>query len=67
MILDTAFFISLFKREPAAFSKGSELADVGIAQRIPSPVLYELQYGVEIGGDEEERRMMRTWHTCIRS
>lgn len=58
MILDTAFLISLFKREPAAFSKGSELADGGIVQRLPSPVLYELQYGVEIGGDEDERRMI---------
>ncbi|GAB7011070.1 PIN domain-containing protein [Halorubrum trueperi] len=58
MILDTAFFISLFKRTPAAFSKGSELADAGIVQRIPSPVMYELQYGVEIGGNEDESRMM---------
>lgn len=58
MILDTAFIISLFKRKPAAFSKGSKLVDAGIVQRLPSPVLYELQYGVEIGGDEDERRMM---------
>lgn len=56
MILDTAFIISLFKRKRAAFSKGAELVDNGIVQRLPSPVLYELQYGVELGGDEDERR-----------
>lgn len=58
MIRDTAFFISLFKRKPSAFSKGTELAAGGIVQRIPSPVLYELQYGVEMGGDADERRML---------
>jgi predicted nucleic acid-binding protein len=56
MILDTAFIISLFKRQRAAFSKGAELVDTGVVQRLPAPVLYELQYGVEIGGDEDERR-----------
>lgn len=56
MILDTTFVISLFKRQRAAFSKGAELVDAGIVQRLPSPVLYELQYGVEMGGDEDERR-----------
>lgn len=58
MILDTAFVISLFKRKQAAFSKGTELVDDGIVQRLPSPVLYELQYGVEIGGNEDERHVM---------
>lgn len=58
MILDTAFLISVFKGTPAAFSKGSELAESGIVQRLPSPVLYELQYGIEMGGDEDERRLV---------
>lgn len=58
MILDTAFFISIFKRKPAAVSKGAALAAAGTVQRIPSPVLYELQYGVELGGEADERRML---------
>lgn len=58
MIHDSAFLISLFYREPAAFSNGSELADAGIVQRIPSPELYKLQYGVVVGRDADERRIL---------
>lgn len=56
MILDTTFIISLFNRNPAAFSKGNELADNQTIQRLPTPVLYELQYGVEIAGNDDEKR-----------
>jgi predicted nucleic acid-binding protein len=56
MILDSAFLIDLFARDPDAFEKGTELADRGVAQRLPAPVLDELQYGVEFAGSEAERR-----------
>lgn len=56
MILDTAFLIELLRGDAAAFEKGEELAREGTPQRIPSPVLYELQYGVEMEGDADERR-----------
>ncbi|MDZ7731284.1 MAG: PIN domain-containing protein [Natrialbaceae archaeon] len=56
MILDTSYIISLFKRNRAAFSKGSRLVEEGVPQRLPSPVLYELQYGVEMAGNEDEKR-----------
>lgn len=56
MILDSAFLIDLFNRDDAAFRKGTELAREGIVQRVPAPVLDELQYGVEFTGSESERR-----------
>lgn len=56
MILDSAFLIELLRENPAAFDKGVELAENGIPQRIPAPVLYELQYGVEMEGTADERR-----------
>jgi predicted nucleic acid-binding protein len=56
MILDTAFLIELLRKERRAFEKGVELAENKIPQRVPSPVLYELQYGAELYGDESEKR-----------
>lgn len=56
MILDTAFLIALLRGKRAAFDRGVELAENGIPQRIPLPVLYELQYGVEMEGTADERR-----------
>lgn len=56
MILDTAFLIDLLRREQAAFDKGVELAEDGIAQRVPVPVLYELEYGAQLHGTEDEKR-----------
>lgn len=56
MILDTAFLIELLRENQVAFEKGVELAENGIPQRIPAPVLYELQYGVEMEGTADERR-----------
>jgi len=56
MILDTTFIISLFKQDADAFAKGNELVDDGTVQRLPAPVLYELEYGAEIGGDDAEKR-----------
>lgn len=59
MILDTAFLIELLRENRAAFEKGAELSAEGIPQRIPSPVLYELQYGVEMEGNADEQRVIR--------
>lgn len=59
MILDTAFIIELLRGNQAAFEKGAELSSNGIPQRIPSPVLYELQYGVEMEGDSDEQRAIQ--------
>lgn len=56
MILDTTFLIELLRNEQSAFEKGTELAENGIPQRVPTPVLYELQYGAEMYGDEDEKR-----------
>jgi predicted nucleic acid-binding protein len=56
MILDTAFLIELLRENQAAFEKGTTLADNGIPQRVPTPVLYELQYGVEMEGNAAEQR-----------
>ncbi|WP_121821921.1 PIN domain-containing protein [Halostella salina] len=57
MILDTSFLIDLFDGEPGAFEKGNELVDGGTVQRIPSPVVSELSYGVAFGTDDERRQV----------
>lgn len=62
MILDSAFCIELLRENRAAFEKGVELAENGMPQRIPVPVLYELQYGVEMEGDADERRAIENLH-----
>jgi len=59
MILDSSFLIELLRQEQNAFDKGVTLAESGIPQRIPSPVLYELRYGVELKGNADERRAVR--------
>lgn len=56
MILDTTFLVHLFRERSDAFVKGVELADEGVIQRVPAPVVAELSYGVERWGDVEERR-----------
>jgi predicted nucleic acid-binding protein len=56
MILDTAFLIGLLREKRDAFSKGVELAEQGIPQRIPAPVLFELNYGAEMYGSADEQR-----------
>jgi predicted nucleic acid-binding protein len=56
MILDSSFLIALFHRDDGAFARGAELARESVPQRIPAPVLGELQYGVEFAGSEAERR-----------
>jgi len=56
VILDTAFLIELLRDERDAFQVGVELSEDGIPQRVPSPVLFELQYGAEMEGDADERR-----------
>lgn len=58
MILDTSFLIDLFDGQQNAFEKGLELSEGRIIQRVPSPVVMELTYGVEFG-DEAERRKVQ--------
>ena len=55
MILDTSFLIDLFEGNRGAFEKGLELSEANIVQRVPSPVVMELSYGVAFA-DKEERR-----------
>ena len=55
MILDTSFLIDLFDGREDAFERGIELSETNTVQRVPSPVVVELSYGVEFG-DEDERR-----------
>jgi len=56
MILDSSYLIALFSRDDDAFARGTDLARRSVPQRIPAPVLDELQYGVEFAGSEAERR-----------
>jgi len=58
VILDTSFLIDLFDGRERAFEKGIGLSEMKAVQRVPSPVVMELSYGVEFG-DEDERRNVR--------
>ncbi|MDY6818200.1 MAG: PIN domain-containing protein [Halobacteriales archaeon] len=55
MILDTSFLIDLFDGQQAAFEKGLALSEARTVQRVPAPVVMELSYGAEFGGDEDRR------------
>ena len=57
MILDTSFLIDLFDGRQDAFEKGLELSETRTVQRVPTPVVMELSYGAEFGGDEERRNV----------
>ena len=57
MILDTSFLIDLFDGQQDAFEKGLELSEAQTVQRVPTPVVMELSYGAEFGGDEERRNI----------
>jgi predicted nucleic acid-binding protein len=56
VILDTTFLVHLLRGRPDAFEKGVELAEEGVVQRVPAPVVAGLSYGVERWGDADERR-----------
>lgn len=55
MILDTSFLLDLFDGHEGAFETGLELAAAHTVQRVPAPVVMELSYGAEFGGQEERR------------
>lgn len=57
MILDTSFLIDLFDGDRPAFEKGTKLAEEQIVQRVPSPVVTELAYGMSFGGEDERRKV----------
>ena len=57
MILDTSFLIDLFDGQQDAFERGLELSEARTVQRVPSPVVMELSYGAEFGGEEERRNV----------
>jgi len=59
MILDTSFLIALGNGDRGAFETGQELAASGEVQWLPTPVIQELEYGVEMTGSEEEQRQLR--------
>lgn len=56
MILDTTFLVHLFRERPDAFEKGVELAREGVIQRVPTPAVAELSYGIERWGSADEMR-----------
>lgn len=56
MILDTAFLVHLFRERPDAFEKGVQLAREGVIQRVPTPAVAELSYGIERWGSADEMR-----------
>jgi len=62
VILDTSFLIDLFAGRESAFEKGSELDDSRVVQRVPSPVVAELSYGVAFGDGDERRQV----HNALR-
>jgi predicted nucleic acid-binding protein len=57
VILDTSFLIDLFDGRQDAFEKGLELSEAQTVQRVPSPVVMELSYGVAFGSEEERRKL----------
>jgi predicted nucleic acid-binding protein len=59
VILDTNFLIDLFDGDAAAHAKAQELHDRQVIQRIPAPVLAELEYGAAYELNEQERRRIR--------
>lgn len=59
MILDTSYLIDLFSGVPEAHEVAEELQQRQTVQRVPSPVLAELEYGAEWELDEDERRKVR--------
>lgn len=58
MILDTTYLIHLFRGRQDAFEKGVALAEEGVLQRVPAPVVFELSYGTARWGDVDERRKL---------
>jgi hypothetical protein len=60
VILDTSFLIDLFDGQQNAFEKGLELSEAQTVQRVPAPVVMELSYGAEFGGEEERRDIQNT-------
>lgn len=59
MILDTNYLIRLFSGKQDAHEKARELQANNEIQRIPTPVLSELEYGAAFELDDEERRRIR--------
>jgi predicted nucleic acid-binding protein len=59
VILDTNFLIDLFDGDESARAKAQELHHRQAIQRIPAPVLAELEYGAEHELDDAERRRIR--------
>jgi predicted nucleic acid-binding protein len=57
VILDTSFLVDLFDGQQDAFEKGLELSEARTVQRVPTPVVMEVSYGAEFGGDEERRNV----------
>lgn len=55
MILDTSYLIDLFDGQQGAFEKGLELSEGDTVQRVPSPVVMELSYGLAFGDEGEQR------------
>ncbi|AXG09738.1 PIN domain-containing protein [Haloplanus rubicundus] len=46
MIIDSSYLFDLMAEDPDAFSKGTELAEDGEMQWLPTPVVAEIYYGV---------------------
>ncbi|QSG09270.1 PIN domain-containing protein [Halapricum desulfuricans] len=59
MILDTNYLIDLFSGKSRAHEKAEDLQRNQEIQRVPVPVLSELEYGAEWVLDEHERRRIR--------
>ena len=59
MILDTSFLLDLKDGDDAAFQRATAFYERNVVQRVPTPVVAELQYGVAYAESEEEHRRVR--------
>jgi predicted nucleic acid-binding protein len=59
MIIDSSYLFDLMAEDPDAFSKGTELAEDGEMQWVPTPVVAEAYYGVATARSDTTEQEVR--------
>ena len=59
MIVDSSYLFDLMAEDPHAFSKGTELAENGEMQWLPTPVVAETYYGVATARSDTTKQEVR--------
>jgi predicted nucleic acid-binding protein len=59
MIIDSSYLFDLMAEDPDAFSKGTELAEDGEMQWLPTPVVAEAYYGVATARSDTTEQEVR--------